>query len=72
MQSSPAWHKLVDRYLASQVSPLSDFPGGYVAWAYRGLVELHAAVKAEERRKHDETASKKAGPPQSSQRSTTR
>ena len=63
------WRRLVDRYLASKVSPLEGYPSTYLAWAYRGLVELYAEIKAEERRKHEEATSKRAGPPKSTQRS---
>lgn len=69
--AAPSWRRLVDRYIAAKVSPLAGFPTAYTAWAYRGLVELHNEVRAEERRKLEEATSKKPGPPRSPVRSKT-
>lgn len=57
-----AWRRIVERFIASKVTPLADFPESYLAVVHDAFVELHVALKAEERRSVDEARSKPRGP----------
>ncbi len=60
MVQERAWQDCVDLYRGAQISPLSGFPEAFTAWAFDALVELKAAVQADEVRRIKE-AQKTAG-----------
>lgn len=63
----PAWRALTDRFIASRITPLDDFPSGVTEWAYRGFIELQAAVR--ERDEADAKRTQQGAPPRSAQMS---
>lgn len=58
---NPSWRALVERYIASTISPLADFPGSYTVWAHDGLIELRVAVRAEDERRSKEREKTSSG-----------
>jgi hypothetical protein len=60
---NPSWRALVERYIASTIAPLADFPAAYTVWAHDALIELRVAVRAEdERRSKEREKSTSSGP----------
>lgn len=50
MLRAEGWQALVGLYVASQVSPLADWPIAYPAWVVDGMTELLSAIRTEESR----------------------
>lgn len=67
MLRTPSWRALADRFIAARVTPIDDFPSGVTEWAYRGFLEIQAAVRA--RDDADEKAARQGRPPRSAQMS---
>jgi hypothetical protein len=56
MTRAPGWRDARDTYIAAKVSPLSDYPNGFVAGGTDALIELKHAAGEEERRQLDAAA----------------
>lgn len=48
------WRRLVDRFVTTKATPVSDFPEGYVAGVVSGVTRLHVALRKEEERRLEE------------------
>lgn len=50
MLKNPTWRRVVERYLASTISPLQGWPDEYTAAGHDAILELRVAIRAEEER----------------------
>jgi hypothetical protein len=62
MTRDPMWERIVERYVAAQVSPLADYPDDYTPLGVRGLVAIKVAVREEDDRRMREQTKRPGGP----------
>ena len=63
MRRHPAWQTVLHLYDVGQVSPISDWPDGWAAWATDGLTALHWGVERAKANKLKEATSKTSQAP---------